>query len=557
MSGSDELEIQERPPSGKVRRRPFGFSDRMPHRSARDWPALPFGVKVPPIQFLARHWRLLTLGLIFGVALAVRAIDVVDNPRGFFTDEASFGLNAHLILTTAQDEHGKFLPLLFRSFGEYKLPVFIYAEVPFVAILGRTELAVRLTAAVLGSLSVVTLYLLGREIFRRELPAFAAAACLAILPWHIHYSRTGLGDIVALPLVFALAWYLFLRAVRDERFFIPAAIALGAVFYTYRGGWVVMPPLLLIMVVVYRHEIFRFRRKALQAAIVFGVMMLPIVSHLVLGSGDRSSQAWIFNLDREQGTLSLFWDFYTSYFSNSFLFQDGDNGAIVRHYLPGQGVLYLFQLPLIILGFAALVMRLNRRYLFVLALVVLFPLSGALSDTSPISSRTILGAVTASLLSGAGLWMISATLAAGLRPWGYRVSAAVVAIVAVVALASFGSYISRYHSDYPATSAGYWGWQDGPEEIIDYFLVVRDGYDQMYMDGKFNAPRIFFQFYAGGQCDKCFIGGLDRYDPAQRQLFALRPENLRADEYEYTVLDTLIYPDGELAFVFIEIITRR
>ncbi len=508
-------------------------------------------------ELLAHRWPLLVLGALFGLALASRAIDVVDNPRGFFTDEASFGLNAHLILTTAQDEHGEFLPLLFRSFGEFKLPVFVYAEVPFVAVFGRTELAVRLTSVVLGSLSVVTLYLLGREIFRRELPALAAAGCLAILPWHIHYSRTGLGDIVALPLFFALAWYLFLRAVREERFLIPAAIALGIVFYTYRGGWVVMPPLLVIMVVVYRHELLRYRQTAKYAAIIFGVMMLPLVSHLLSDSGDRSSQAWIFNLDPEQGTLRLFWDFYKSYFSSSFLFEVGDNGAITRHYLPGQGVLYLFQLPLMIIGVVGLVARFNRRYLLLLALILLFPLGGALSNTSPISSRTILGSVTAALLTGAGVWMLAASLASWSRPAGKLVAAAAVAVVAVVALAGFGSYLSRYHSEYPSQSAGYWGWQDGPEEIVDYFLAVEDRYDQMYMDGKFNAPRIFFEFYAGDDCEKCSIGGLDRYDPAMRQLFALRPENLNAAEFEYTVLDTLVFPDGELAFLFVEITARR
>ncbi len=506
---------------------------------------------------LSKYWHILVLGALVCLALAARAIDVVDNPRGFFTDEASFGLNAHLILTTAQDEHGEFLPLLFRSFGEFKLPVFVYAEVPFVAIFGRTELAVRLTSAVLGSLSVVTLYLLGREIFRRELPALAAAATLAILPWHIHYSRTGLGDIVALPLFFALAWYLFLRAVREERFLIPAAIALGLVFYTYRGGWVIMPPLLLIMVVVYRQELLRFPRTAKQAVIIFGVMMLPLVSHLLSDNGDRSSQAWIFNLDPEQGTLRLFWDFYKSYFSNSFLFQDADNWKITRHYLPGQGVLYLFQLPLMIIGVAGLLTRFNRRYLLLLALVLLFPMGGALSSTSPISSRTILGSVTAALLTGAGLWMVASTLAAWIRPWGRPAAAAFVGLVAVIALASFGSYVSRYHSEYPAQSAGYWGWQDGPQEIIEYFLAVEGSYDQMYMDGKFNAPAIFFEFYAGDDCVKCAIGGLDRYDPARRQLFALRPENLNDDDFEFTVLDTLFFPDGELAFLFVEITARR
>ncbi len=366
---------------------------------------------------LAARWPLFAVGIVFCVAFAIRAIDVTTDPLGFFADEAAAGVDAHAILTTGRDQFGNTLPFFFRSLNDYKLPVFIYSELPFVGLLGLNELAVRLTVVTLGSLTIVTTYLMASELFgadeavattqfdrlRAVLPALAAAIMLAATPWHIHYSRTGFGELVSLPLLFTIATWLFLRAVRRETSIIPAAIAFGVCFYTYRGGWVVLPPLMLVLLLVYEREMRRRRRDLLIAAAVFGVMLLPLARHLLFGPSDRASEAWIFNVPSEKSPAALFWQFYRSYFTPSFLFQHGDNGPILRHYLPGHGELYWFQLPLILLALGRMAWRWDRRYALLLALLVLYPLSGALSDQSPISSRTILGSVTFALLTGLGV----------------------------------------------------------------------------------------------------------------------------------------------------------
>ena len=506
---------------------------------------------------LVARWPLLVLGLLLLVGGAVRTVDLSGTPMGFFTDEASFGLNAWLILTTGKDEHGEFLPLLFESFGEYKLPVFVYAEVPFVAIFGRTEVAVRVTAAVLGVLGIVSTYLLGKEIFRRELPALGSAALLAVLPWHIHYSRTGLGDIISCPLLVTAGLFLFLRAMRESRSVLPAAVVLGVAFYTYRAAWVVLPPVLLVACLLYYKELLRDRRDTLISAGVLFLMLWPLVRHLLSDTGDRSTQAWIFNLDREGSVLALFWDFYKSYFSFDFLFRLGDNGPITRHYLPGHGVLYWFMLPLLLAGIAKALLSSDRGFTVLLALLVFFPLGGALSDTSPISSRTILGSVTFAMLAGLGTAALI-DLTATLRPRAAMLLAAgTLAAFTTLGALSFGSYASAYFSDYPRLSAGYWGWQDGPEEIISRFVALQDNYDALYLDGAFNAPHIFFPFYAGDRCHKCSVGGPDRFDPGKRQLFALRAENADLARYHFSLRETLFYPDGTPSFVLVEITGRR
>jgi 4-amino-4-deoxy-L-arabinose transferase-like glycosyltransferase len=505
-------------------------------------------------SFIVSQWQVIVLGCLVLVAALVRIVDVTEVPKGFFTDEASFGLNADLILHTGRDEHGEFLPLLFKSFGEYKLPVFIYLEVPFMAVFGRTEEAVRLTAAVAGTLTVVTTYLLTKELFKHELAALASAGFLAILPWHIHYSRTGLGDIVVLPLFFTLGFYLFFRAMRDYRYLIPAAAVLALCFYCYRGGWLVVPPLLLLIAVAYRKALWAIREVSLLAGGVFLVILAPLAYHLLFANADRSSQAWIFNIDDpNRGTFELFTDFYRSYYTRSFLFDNGDNGFLLRHFLPGQGWLYYIQAPLLLAGIVAMLLKLNRRYLFVLLLLLIYPLTASVSDTSPISSRAILGSVAMALTSGIGAWAV-VNLVSKLTPLRYQsvAAGATVAVIAAVSLHSFVDYENNYFDNYARLTDGYWGWQDGPQEIIAYFLTVEGDYDQLIMSGDFNAPAIFFRFYAGDDgCNKCFIGGPDDYRSDRRQLFALKPEALEKAAMPYRTIDNVLYRDGSIAFQYV------
>jgi 4-amino-4-deoxy-L-arabinose transferase-like glycosyltransferase len=521
---------------------------------------------------LAARWPLLALGAIFAIGFAIRAIDVTQDPLGFFADEAAAGVDAHAILTTGKDQFGSTLPFLFRSFGDYKLPVFIYSELPFVGALGLNELAVRLTSVTLGSLTIVTTYLMAGELFRRDdveadrtalgrlragLPALASAAMLATMPWHIHYSRTGFGEMVSLPLMFTLAMWLFLRAIRRESSLLPATIALGVCFYTYRAGWVVLPPFLMVLALVYHRELRRHRRDLLISFVVFGVTLLPLARHLLFGPSDRASQAWIFNVDSDKSMPVLFFDFYKSYFGPSFLFEYGDAGMITRHYLPGHGVLYWFQLPLILVAFVRMALAWDKRYALLLALLVLYPLSGALSDTSPISSRTILGSVTFALLCGLGVATL-VEMGASVSPRAAMfIALSVIAIVGGGLAVSLDAYLNRYFDDYPSLSAGFWGWQDGPQEIIGRFLALQPQYDQLIMDGTFNAPYIFFPFYAGDRCAKCDVGGPERYDPNRKQLFALRAENPELKNYAYVVRQTLHYPDGTPSFYLLEITGRK
>ena len=81
----------------------------------------------------------LILGLIIILAVFLRFYYIEKIPNGLYSDEASYGYNAFSILETGKDEYGNFMPLAFRSFGDYKAPLYIYFLIPFIKIFGNFD----------------------------------------------------------------------------------------------------------------------------------------------------------------------------------------------------------------------------------------------------------------------------------------------------------------------------------------------------------------------------------------------------------------------------------
>jgi len=140
----------------------------------------------------------LTLGLLLLITLigaALRFYELGRWPAGLYQDEAFNGLDALNVI--AGDR-----PLYFPA-NNGREPVFIYLVSLSVAALGRSPLAVRLPAAVLGTLLIPATFALGAALYHRRLGLWAAAVA-AFTFWPVALSRIGL-RAGALPLLAALA----------------------------------------------------------------------------------------------------------------------------------------------------------------------------------------------------------------------------------------------------------------------------------------------------------------------------------------------------------------
>src|SRR3989339_777767 len=133
----------------------------------------------------------LLLVAVFVLISALLHLRQIDFPC-INSDEASFAYNAFSISETARDEYGSFMPYRFLAFGENKLPVTIYAIVPFIRIFGMNDLAVRLPFILIGIFSPCLFYILGKKLFQNKSIAIIASFLASISPWiqilsrHIH-----------------------------------------------------------------------------------------------------------------------------------------------------------------------------------------------------------------------------------------------------------------------------------------------------------------------------------------------------------------------------------
>lgn len=171
----------------------------------------------------ASEWSLLLLIVIAAAALRFAALG--DIPPGLYRDEAYNSLDAVQVLRGAT-------PVFFEA-NNGREPLFIYLIAAAVAALGRTPVAVRIVAAILGTLTIPATYLLFRALYGRSV-ALLGTAALAITVWPIQLSRIGF-RAVALPLVTALAlWQLWVavRTGKGWRFALAGALY-GLSFYTY------------------------------------------------------------------------------------------------------------------------------------------------------------------------------------------------------------------------------------------------------------------------------------------------------------------------------------
>ena len=114
-------------------------------------------------KFTINHPPASVLLAILVIAALLRLWNLNNIPPALTPDEASLGYNAYSILRTGRDEYGKFLPIIFKSFGDYKPGLYVYLTIPFVATLGLNEWSVRLPSAISGILTVYLVYLITKS----------------------------------------------------------------------------------------------------------------------------------------------------------------------------------------------------------------------------------------------------------------------------------------------------------------------------------------------------------------------------------------------------------
>lgn len=495
------------------------------------------------IKLKSTSW-LLVVALF--LAAALRLWNLGNIPPHLTPDEASLGYNAYSILKTGRDEYGQVLPIIFKSFGDYKPGLYVYLTVPSVALLGLNEFAVRLPSALAGVITVFLIYLVVKELFHsleiRNLKLEILAAFIAATnPWSIYFSRGAWEVNISLTLTL-LGIYFFLKSLHRSWFIVLSALFFALTLITYQGAKLATGIVVLILGIVYFRQIVRVNRRYLLAGILLGFLVSsPIILSIFQGKTGRLEVFSVFSYPRPKDYIERFLkegnekigdlnyylfhseilNFkrgilgrYFNHFSGKFLFFEGD-WANPRHSAPYQGMLLLGDLILLVIGLVAMArQKISKETLFIWLWLVFSPLPSILSRDQVHAVRAYnLSVPLIFVLSFGSIW-----LSRFRKVWKLTIG--------VIYLVGFIYFLDAYFIHLPKHNSKYWEY--GYKQIVETVTPIQGSYKQIKVQQSYAQPYIFFLFF-------------QKYDPAKYQKQAKLTENPYGDVGQVEHLDNIYF----------------
>lgn len=488
---------------------------------------------------------------VFILGLILRVYTLDKNPPGFFCDEAAIGYDAYKILQTGKDQYGVPFPIFFRSLGDYKPPLAIYSTIPFIKIFGLTETGARLQSVFYGMLTLVLLFLIGKEMISITFGVWAMLMG-AIMPWLIHYNRVAF-DYTIYIAFFLLVIYLFLKAKTNRVYIIPAFVTSAITIYTYQPAKLLAPLLLFGLMIIFIKSLLAHKKETILGLILFFLFSLPFL--LNIRSGDalvRYNLLSVFSTEKPLIKASV--NYFTQ-LSPTYLFTEGEPTFITRHFINGFNPLLLVTAPFLLTGFIYVLKSLKQQYAQILLFwTIIYPIAGALTKEGPFTGRDFIGAPLAALIIALGILKIVEYLAKIIsNRFLSQLATLFIALSLFINLLIFTDF---YFNKYPLYSADLFGWQYGAREIVTYFAKVENDFDELIMSPDFNSPEIFLKFYAHGSCQKCLIETKLRFQENKKQLFALNPAEFNKVSVK-KIHKIIYYPNQKPAFYLVEILSIK
>ena len=426
---------------------------------------------------------------IFLLGLILRTVGLTSYPPALNWDEVSHGFNAYSLLVTGRDQWRTAFPFPnFRAYGDYPTVLNLYATVPFVAVLGPTDFAIRFPHAILGALTCLMLYVLAYRLTPDRYLALFAGLLTAISPWTFFPSRA----------VFQSNWIVFLLSLSLALFYSRRRLLSLGFFalslFAYHNTKILVP---LIMV----YFIIKFRSQ--KKIVIASIATLLVAVLLLINPQSRARNSWVGILDSgaisyiEQNRntsqlpglltkliynrpvyfLSSTLSNYLGYFSPKYLFVSG--GTQYQFSVPGFGLLNPVLLPFYYLGLYLLI---KKRHDLLLLWILASPIPGAITrdQFAVIRSTTMIPAVLMAVVFG----VMSLTKSLG-KSFLVFLSAAVIIFSGFYYYYFFHDYSNVYSQD----------WQYGYRQVTEFVKQNFDEYDRILITKRYGEPHEFILWY--------------------------------------------------------------
>ncbi len=472
---------------------------------------------IPNAKLSMKRVQWVILGAIVLIAAVLRLWQLGAVPSSPDWDEVALGYNGYSVSQTGRDEYGAFMPVVMRSYDDYKPALYSYLTIPTTEVFGLNVFAVRLPSAIFGILTVVAVYFLMKELFKKESVALLASSLLAISPWHLQFSRIAFESNVGLSCNIFGALF-FLKGLRKPWLLFLSALFFVASMYVYQSEKVFVPLLVLALLYIFQKQVLSIPKKYLFAVVIFGaILTLPLATYLLTnknalarakGVSVLSDQTIIQrSVQRVQDDktkkdyLGLLLDNrrviygrevvanYLSHFDFNWLFITGD---LARHHAPNMGLLYLWELPFMLVGIYMLLFGSfpKQTKILLFAWLLITPIPASVTTGVPHAVRalnflplfqvmTALGVV--GVLGWLGkkekiLWVVSACLIG-------------------IAVFNFSYYLDQYFVQQSYYTAN--DWQYGYAQAVSFVKSHEAEYKKIIVSNQpsLDQSYMFFLFY--------------------------------------------------------------
>lgn len=455
------------------------------------------------MQKLSNNWILLS-ALSFAIVLRIFSFGQI--PPSLNWDEISHGYNAYSVLATGKDEWGVSWPTIFRAYGDYKLPVYIYLTAISEAIFGLNEFSIRFVSVLAGLGIIIFSYLLASKLWGKNV-GLITSFLVAIEPWSLFLSRgafeANLGQFFVISGV-----YFYLTGLGKPRWLIASALLFGLSVWTYNSERIFVPLFLIFLLFVFKDKINMIWKKNyfVLASLILLLFFVPMFSQLIKQEGqarysnvaliDQGAISYIEQAQSNEPLSRLYINKYTyfgyhflanwvSHFSPGFLFFTG--GSQYQFNIPNRGLLYMINIPFIILGLIFLLKNKSRQMWVILGWVFLAPLASSLTREAPHTLRSVTMLPIPMILSALGIYWLTTSIKIK------ELKMTVKVLVAILFIISTHFYLQKYFIFYSKDYSQVW--QYGYKEAVEYSKVHYSEYDQIIVTKKYGEPHEFFLFY--------------------------------------------------------------
>lgn len=412
-------------------------------------------------------------------------------PRGFYSDEALYGYEAYSLFQTGKDQFGNKFPLSIAGFGDYRPAFYIYATIPFIAILGLTEFATRLPSAISSLVTLLVLYSFVKEVSKSSKTALLSILIFSVSPWSLYFARMAHETNFMTLLIFTGVLFLF-KARRKKSFILISIILFAASLYTYHTARVFVPLFLIFSSILFFSWIKRNYKYSIIALIFFIILILPLSSEF---QGESMARVREISLWTDLGLISrinvqrttaiflgthpilakllyskltffplAFTKNFISHFDANFLIFRGDTNGIYN--TPNNGILLWVEPILITLGLVYLWKNKRKFFWWILGVLLIILIPDSLTRVAPSSARIQLALPFISFLSGIGLLNL--------------IKNKILGIICLIILVTNSLWFwNNYLSYIPYNNSR--AWQIGTKEMILKSQKLANYYDKIWI----------------------------------------------------------------------------